>query len=264
VLVALSMVLSVGIVVLMGALIARELADGRALDTWALLPGVALLIAVLGLAFTVRTAIRSVRDRRQRRRSRLFRRILGWISRGSPAAGTAGTAGGTGAAGGGICEIDPNSTCIDPLDPTTGFETYIVPVEATIALGHILGNDPRPHYAHQSNLAEERILLPVIDEILARYRDLFAPTAPLLSPTMTESAELLRRRAGWEQSQGTVSAYVQDGVVVVTAASPTAVPLTVPAGTRHDGADFGSPYAGRRSAWTIVTGTASFELGATA
>lgn len=166
--------------------------------------------------------------------------------------------------GSGICEIDPNSTCIDPLDPTTGFETYIVPVEATIALGHILGNDPRPHYAHQSNLAEERILLPVIDEILARYRDLFAPTAPLLSPTMTESAELLRRRAGWEQSQGTVSAYVQDGVVVVTAASPTAVPLTVPAGTRHDGADFGSPYAGRRSAWTIVTGTASFELGATA
>lgn len=42
-------------------------------------------------------------------------------------------------------------TCISPLDPATGFDEYIVPIETRIALSHVMANDPRPHYAHQSN-----------------------------------------------------------------------------------------------------------------
>jgi hypothetical protein len=49
VLVALSLALSVGIAVLMSALITRELGDGRPAGGWMLLPGAALLIAVLVL-----------------------------------------------------------------------------------------------------------------------------------------------------------------------------------------------------------------------
>ena len=47
-----------------------------------------------------------------------------------------------------------------PLDTTTGYTDYIVPLETRIALRHVLANDPRPHYVHQSNIAEDRIALP--------------------------------------------------------------------------------------------------------
>jgi hypothetical protein len=99
VLVTLSLVLSLGIAVLMAALIARELDGGRATGSWLLLPAGAGAIAVIGFAFTVRTAIRSRRDRRQRRRRRLFRRVIGWVARGSPATGAPGTAGSGSASG---------------------------------------------------------------------------------------------------------------------------------------------------------------------
>ena len=164
--------------------------------------------------------------------------------------------------GSGICTVDPRSTCIGPLDPATGFRTYIVPLEATIALGHVLGNDPRPHYAHQSNLSEDRILLTALDEILGRYRSLFSPSAPLISPTMTEAAGALRRQDLWNQGWAGVSAYLQDGVVVFASASGTSeVPVTAPEGTTVGGVALGSPYAGRRSGWLAVGGSTVIEVG---
>ena len=78
--------------------------------------------------------------------------------------------------GGGICEANPTtSTCITPLDASTNaaaktsFDSYIKPLEIRNALRYILTNDPRPFYAHQSNLAEDGILYPVLDGILATY-----------------------------------------------------------------------------------------------
>jgi hypothetical protein len=67
--------------------------------------------------------------------------------------------------GSGICTANPaTTTCLPaPLNETTGYADYIVPLEARIDMGHILGDDPDPHYAHQSNLAEDRILYPVLD-----------------------------------------------------------------------------------------------------
>ena len=73
--------------------------------------------------------------------------------------------------GSGICEDNPaTTTCVAPLDLETGYTEKIIPQETRIALSHVLNNDPRPHYVHQSNLAEDRILYPMLDSILNGYR----------------------------------------------------------------------------------------------
>ena len=159
--------------------------------------------------------------------------------------------------GKGICN-SATSTCIKPLG-LGGFDDYIVPVEARIALGHVLSNDPRPHYAHQSNLAEDRILYPVLDRVLSRYRGAFADNADLVNLRLGEQGAALQRAASWAATQraGSVTAWVVDGTVTIDNRSGAAVPLTVPAG-------FGSAYGGERSGWTsagslkVVTGQGAF------
>src|SRR5690606_947525 len=59
--------------------------------------------------------------------------------------------------GSGLCEEHPDTmTCLEPISTSTGYDDFIVPFDAATTLRHVLGNDPRPHYVHQSNLAEER------------------------------------------------------------------------------------------------------------
>jgi hypothetical protein len=160
--------------------------------------------------------------------------------------------------GSGICEDYPQTTtCIEPLPADTGYQTMILPLETRIALAHILGNDPRPHYAHQSNLAEDRILYPLLDAVLARYAAAFADSAPVVSPSLAEAGRLLRAQAAWMTEVGSVTGYVRDGVVTVIAADGVEVPLTVPEGTYIGGAAgplFGTPYAGARSGYWRATG----------
>ncbi|MFF1815007.1 hypothetical protein ACFVXW_38935 [Streptomyces sp. NPDC058251] len=159
--------------------------------------------------------------------------------------------------GSGICEDNPLSTCMPaPLDTATGYASYIVPLEAHTALGHALGNDPRPHYAHQSNLAEDRILYPVLDKVLADYKALYADTAPLENPRQSAIGTELQRRAAWQTAvaNGKVTAYRIGTTVTVTAPSGTQIPVTAPEGTKKQlllgTTAFGTPYAGERSAWT--------------
>ena len=71
--------------------------------------------------------------------------------------------------GSGICTANPaTSTCITPLPDATpdqaknSFDSYIKPIEVRNALGFVLTNDPRPFFAHQSNLADDGILYPVV------------------------------------------------------------------------------------------------------
>lgn len=159
--------------------------------------------------------------------------------------------------GSGICESNPASTCLPaPLDPATGYAAHIVPQEARTALAHVMGNDPRPHYVHQSNLAEERILYPVLDRILADYRELFASNTPLVNPRQKEVGAELERRTAWDRAlaAGQVTAYRIGTTVTVKAPSGVSVPLTAPEGTRKQlllgTTAFGTAYAGARSAWT--------------
>ncbi|MFD5428095.1 hypothetical protein [Streptomyces sp. NPDC127084] len=159
--------------------------------------------------------------------------------------------------GSGICESNAASTCLDePLDVETGYADHIVPQEVRIALGHVLANDPRPHYVHQSNLAEGRILYPVLDRILGDYRDLFADSTPVVNLRHRDIGTELSRRTAWQQAldNGRVTAYRIGTTVTVQAPSGVAIPVTTPEGTRKQlllgTAAFGTAYAGKRSAWT--------------
>ncbi|MEU7032480.1 hypothetical protein ABZ958_02170 [Streptomyces sp. NPDC046237] len=159
--------------------------------------------------------------------------------------------------GSGICESNPASTCLPaPLDTATGYATHIVPQEARTALSHVVANDPRPHYVHQSNLAEDRILYPVLDRVLADYRGLFADNTPLVTPRQRDVGTELDRRAAWDRAlaAGQVTAYRIGATVTVKAPSGVTAPVTVPEGTRKQlllgTGVFGTPYAGARSAWT--------------
>jgi len=168
--------------------------------------------------------------------------------------------------GSGLCEDHPDvMTCIAPVNPGTGYADYIVPLETRLTLAHVLGNDPRPHFVHQSNLTEDRLLYPLLDSVLGSYRTAFADNAPLVCDRLSASGETLRRQADWNAAihAGTVTGYVRDGVVTVTAPAGLDVPFTVPDGTRVGGPDgelFGTAYAGAHSGYLRSTGTSALTL----
>ncbi|MFD8153222.1 hypothetical protein ACFV28_21065 [Streptomyces sp. NPDC059720] len=161
--------------------------------------------------------------------------------------------------GSGICEDNPGTTtCLPaPLDTATGYAGHIVPLETRIALGHVLSNDPKPHFIHQSNLAEDRIAYPVLDGVLDGYRALFADDTPLVNPRMRDIGAELKRRADWRAALGAgqVTAYRVGTTVSVDAPSGLAVTATLPAGSTLRGAAFGQAYAGAVSGWTASGST---------
>jgi hypothetical protein len=158
--------------------------------------------------------------------------------------------------GSGLCEDNPLSTCIAPLDLATGFDAYILPLETRTTLMHMLSNSPKPHYAHQSNLTEGRLLYPVLDRTLETYRALFASNTPIINPTMTEAGTELARHGAWRSTDGAkVSAYIQDGRLFLShSAGPQTslrVPLTLPVASSGGSL---SNYGGTRTGWEAVSG----------
>ncbi|MGW6731491.1 hypothetical protein [Streptomyces sp. NPDC055013] len=156
--------------------------------------------------------------------------------------------------GSGICEDNPDTTtCLPaPLDTATGYAQHIVPLERQIALGHVLGNDPKPHFIHQSNLAEDRIAYPVLDGVLDTYDTLFAQNTPLVNLRMKDIGNELKQRASWRTAvgDGQVTAYRIGDTVTVESPDGVTVPATMPEGTTRAGSAFGEAYAGERSGWT--------------
>ncbi|MDJ0465530.1 hypothetical protein [Streptomyces sp. H27-C3] len=156
--------------------------------------------------------------------------------------------------GSGICETAPGTTCLsEPLDTVTGYADYIVPLEVSIGLSHVLANDPRPHFIHQSNLAEDRIAYPVLDRIINDYRALYADNTPLINLRQQQIGEEMRERAAWDTAvkAGQVTAYRIGNAVTVRAPSSVRAIATLPTGTRQNlllGTQaFGTPYAGSLS-----------------
>ncbi|MFI9243567.1 hypothetical protein ACIGXF_13420 [Streptomyces sp. NPDC053086] len=162
--------------------------------------------------------------------------------------------------GSGICEDNPaTTTCLPaPLNTGTGYSGYIVPLETRIALGHVLSNDPKPHFIHQSNLAEDRIAYPVLDGVLDGYDALFATDTPVVNLRMKDIGAELQHRAAWKSAvqADRITAYRIGDTVTVQGPTGTAVPATLPSGTTFGGNAFGTAYAGALSGWTTSSGTA--------
>ena len=165
--------------------------------------------------------------------------------------------------GSGYCEDNPaTATCIAPLD-ASGYLDYIVPTDAAFDLHFMLSNDPRPFYAHTSNLAGKRILYPLLDRILSTYKSAFAPSTPLVNLTLTQVAQELGNQGAWAASGMAVSpevtGYVEQGQVVITNPTGVPVPITVPEGASVPGMTLES-YGGERSAWLAPAPTTTINL----
>ncbi len=141
---------------------------------------------------------------------------------------------------GGKCVASSTNTC------RTAAATWAeyIDSEATIMFRHLMGNDPRPHYAHQSNIAEQAVLYPLLDEVLRRYRLYFSPS--LVQLTHKQIGQSLQRQAKWAQdlAAGRVTAYLKDGQVTVSTTATMEVPVT--------GTPNGEVYGGQRSGWFTV------------
>jgi len=147
----------------------------------------------------------------------------------------------------GICVNTATTTCRSA--PATQAE--YIDSEVGIMFGHVLGNDPRPHYFHQSNLAEEAVLYPVLDTLLERYNRYLR--SGLVNLSMAEAGLTLQRQNQLASAvaSGGVTAYLLDNVVHLEVAAPVEVPLT---GTAE-----GSLYGGQRSGW-VPAGTAAVPV----
>ena len=169
--------------------------------------------------------------------------------------------------GSGYCDANPTTaTCLAaPLSPTTGFASYIVPTDAANDLHFILSNDPRPFYAHVSNLtAPDYLGLTLMSSILSTYRSAYAANTPLVNQTLTQAGTTLRQQGVWAStgmSDGSaITGSVSNGVVTITNPTSVAAPLTAPTGTFVNGATFGSAYGGERSAWIAGSTTLTYGI----
>jgi hypothetical protein len=146
------------------------------------------------------------------------------------------------------CTNSPTNTCL--TQPAT-WSQYVTS-EVGIMFRHVLGNDPRPHYFHQSNLAEDGVLYPVIDALLAKYRTYF--NLPVVQPTLGRAGAVLAQQRRWRETLafGRLTAYIQDGRVYLQGDAMTEAPIT--------GSSFGDSYGGTRSGWISLPGSGLADL----
>ncbi len=147
---------------------------------------------------------------------------------------------------GGNCVNTAQTTCrTQPI----GWQEY-TDLEASIMLRHVLANDPRPHYFHQSNLAEEGIFYDVAGALVNRYSTYVS--APLVRLSFSEAGTLLSQRKRWQEAASQVTAYVKNGEVFVSSTSAIDVPVT--------GTTAGASYAGETSGWISVNASTPARL----
>lgn len=173
--------------------------------------------------------------------------------------------------GSGTCGVDANVLpCIHPLLSDSDFDNYIVPTDVAYNLGFILSNDPRPLYAHTTNLTggANALAYPWLNLILGTLKAVFAPSSGVVNLTLTESASQLVHQQQWSGNSPSgsvagditkVAGYVQNGSITISNSSGRAVPFTAPAGTNIVGNTL-QPYAGESSAWLSAAPTYSGAL----
>jgi hypothetical protein len=173
-----------------------------------------------------------------------------------------------------IYTAPPTGGCVPIPDVTTCNAApvdwaYYLSSETRIMFGHLMGNDPRPHYFHQTNIAQADptkastdttvggTLYAVIDTLLARYDQIFdRGSSPLLQLSQQQVADTLLQQDRWAANRSAVSAWLLDGVLHVAngGASAVEVPLT--------GTTVGTLYGGQRSGWTTVAPGSEVTFGA--
>ena len=137
--------------------------------------------------------------------------------------------------------------------------------ESHIMLSHILANNPRVGYAHQTNLIGPATqngqdygytLLTLLNDMLSQYNSWYTSAAPLDQMTDVTEAQVLAEQGAWATADaaGNFTASEQNGVVTVTNnGSAVGIPVTVPPGTTVNGSPFGQAYGGTLSNWVTLS-----------
>ncbi|MGH2859395.1 MAG: hypothetical protein ACRDMJ_18130, partial [Solirubrobacteraceae bacterium] len=150
----------------------------------------------------------------------------------------------------------------DGAGPIGTFD-QVIDREARRVFNTVIGNDPRPHYCHQSNLvgadggeSVAPILCVLLDAVLDRYHAHITPDVPLEQPTLGQAGRVLQRRRAWRRALalGLVSAHTCPAQVTIVNRSAQAVeiPLT--------GTVAGERYGSCNSGWlAAMPGTTVIE-----
>ncbi|HEV7772214.1 MAG TPA: hypothetical protein VGO48_02860 [Conexibacter sp.] len=159
---------------------------------------------------------------------------------------------------GGGCVNSSITTC---FTSPASWSDY-VRAESDRIFGHMMGNDPRPHYFHQTNLAQSErpdgaVFYPVLNAMLAGYNRWFNTSVPIQQLTPTQVADLLTRQEAWGTARG-VTGYIEGARVTI--ANGGAATLTVPL----SGTEAGTLYGGTRSGWASAARGSSTHTAATA
>ena len=147
----------------------------------------------------------------------------------------------------GVCVNSSTNTCL-----ATGV-TDVSQIYASVdqnMFSHLMGNDPRPHYFHQSNLiggSSTGLFYGTMNPLLSEYNTYFnAPIAPIAQPTMSQMASILAEQSAWSANT-TISGYIQGNQVTITNNGSAAnVPMSGIVGV-------GSSYGGTQSGWSTVS-----------
>jgi len=128
---------------------------------------------------------------------------------------------------------------------------------------HMMGNDPRPDYFHQTNMMSQTtgaanatgngLYYTVMNELLRYYNQYFKANAPIEQLTMGDIATLLSEQTKWLAVNRTqVTGSIEGNVVTLkNSGSALELPLT--------GTNVGSAYAGSVSGWTLApAGTSTY------
>jgi hypothetical protein len=114
---------------------------------------------------------------------------------------------------------------------------------------HMMGNDPRPHYFHQTNMMNQTtpgdaLYYQVMDPLLAQYHAYFTDDAPIEQLTMQATGTLLNEQGAWATAAGSqVTGSIEGNVVTVNnGGAAMNIPLTGITGV-------GSLYGGTQSGW---------------
>jgi hypothetical protein len=162
--------------------------------------------------------------------------------------------------GTGACAA-PRTDC---FASTTAPLTSITPIITSVDQGmfqHMMGNDPRPDYFHQTNLMSsttsgatgdgDGLYYETMNPLLSEYNGYFVTNsatagnnAPIVQLTMAQIGDLLNEQSTWASGQSHVTGSINGNVVTLdnTGTAAIEVPLT--------GTEVGTGYAGSVSGWT--------------
>jgi Invasin, domain 3 len=173
-----------------------------------------------------------------------------------------------------LYDLPPSGKCVNTSVTTcnpSGTTFTIQQIVASVQAGmfqHMMGNDPRPHYFHQTNMMAQTTVGPngngdglfyeTMNPLLAQYQQYFAANAPIIQDTMAQAGILMTSQSTWLANTH-VTGYIQGNTVTVTNTGGTSanLPLSgIPA--------VGSDYGGIRSGWTgVPAGTSVFTSSVT-